>query len=164
MKKLKLFLLAAAMLLTVTGCGNDKPTSSEVPYSSTSTTATTSTTPTEPTDIFDNTTATSIDMVATQVSEVLGEDINAIHNDNGDYLVLNFGTTLTLDQLKTFTDTYCIPDQFEPDVDSWTVAEFEDDTACEYKDYIRENIFLEYIVYYFEGYGNILQVEAFELE
>lgn len=164
MKKLKLFLLVTAMLLTVTSCGNDKPTSSKISQLSTSTTDTTQTTSTEPTDSFDNTTAASIDMVATKISEALEEEIKATHNTNGDFIVLNFGTNMSLDTLKTYSDTYFIPDKFEAQTTTWNTDAFEDGTACEYKDYIREDILLEYIVYYYENYGNIIQVEAFELE
>lgn len=141
-------------------CNNNSSTS--VTSSSSSSTSetgkSTTSTPADPS----TTTEGAIELVASLMTEYFEEEVEAYHDD-GDYIVLSFGTA-SLDDIKTVSDANFVPTGFAADADSWQDDEFTDGTACEYRDYIKGDILIEYLVFSDSKYGNILQVEAFDYE
>ena len=157
-KNLALLLLVSSFMLA--SCNNNSSTS-VTSSSSTTTSETGKSTTSTPTD-SSSTTEGAIELVASLMTEYFEDEVEAYHDD-GDYIVLSFGTT-SLDDIKTISDAYFVPTGFTADTDSWQEDEFTDGTACEYRDYIKGDILIEYLVYSDTEYGNILQVEAFDLE
>ena len=111
------------------------------------------------------TAASAIDAVADLLSEMLGSSISAYHNDNGDYIVLNFGTSIDAETMKLYSDYFFVPEGFEKQGD-WTTDAFSDGTPVDYVDYVCGAVALEYLVYEVDDaqYGGLYyQVEAFTL-
>ena len=111
------------------------------------------------------TAASAIDAVADLLSEMLESGISAYHNDNGDYIVLNFGTSIDAETMKLYSDHFFVPEGFEKQGD-WTTDAFSDGTPVDYVDYVCGAVALEYLVYEVDDaqYGGLYyQVEAFTL-
>ena len=111
------------------------------------------------------TVASAIDAVADLMAATFGETVTANHDTDGDYIVLNFGDSITLATLKTYCDSYFIPEGFAAD-GAWTSAQFSDGTPVDYRDYVWSSIVLEYCVFEVTGEsvedynGNYLQISS----
>ena len=111
------------------------------------------------------TVASAIDAVADLMTATFGETVTANHDTDGDYIVLNFGDSVTLATLKTYCDSYFIPEGFAAD-GAWTSAQFSDGTPVDYRDYVWSSIVLEYCVFEVTGEsveeynGNYLQISS----
>jgi len=112
------------------------------------------------------TAAEAVDAVAEIISGIFGADVSAAHDDDGDYLVLNFGSA-PADTIKAYCD-YFIPEGFEP-IGDWESDQFGDGTPVDYLDCVCGDVGLEFLVYEIDdeampGYGGTyLQVVAFDL-
>lgn len=120
--------------------------------------------PDEP--VISYTAAEAIDAVAELISATFKQTVTAQHNDNGDYIVLNFGDAEAAD-VKGICEKF-IPEGFELGSD-WAEDTFEDGTPVEYADYSCGKTVLEFLVYKVSGYegdeagynGLYLQIGAF---
>ena len=114
------------------------------------------------------TAASAIDAVADLLNEMLSSPISAKHTDDGDYIALNFGSGLTATQLKSYSDTFFVPEGFTTTMEAWGTDSFNDGTPVEYIDYVCGNVTLEYLIYSVEEpeeyAGLYYQVVALELE
>ena len=110
----------------------------------------------------------AIDEVATLMTAVFGQTVNAYHNANGDYIVLNMGD-MEAATLEYYCDLLFVPDLFEAVAD-WAADSFSDGTPVDFIDYVCGNIVLEYLVYEVSGYegdeadynGTYLQIQAID--
>jgi len=110
----------------------------------------------------------AIDEVAALMTTVFEQTVNAYHNANGDYIVLNMGDIDT-ETLEMYCDYLFIPDYFEALAD-WAADSFSDGTPVDFIDYACGNIVLEYLVYEVSGYegdeagynGTYLQIQAID--
>ena len=120
--------------------------------------------PSEPTVTY--TAAEAIDAVAGIMTEAFNQTVAANHDDNGDYIVLNFGDAKA-DTIKEYCSNF-IPEGFELAVD-WSEDSFEDGTPVEYTSYVCGDIALQYAVYTVSGHegdeagynGLYLQIDAY---
>ena len=111
------------------------------------------------------TAASAIDAVADLLTEMLSSPVTASHNANGDYIVLNFGSSIDAATMKLYSDYFFVPEGFEKQGD-WVTDAFSDGTPVDYVDYICGAVALEYLVYEVDDaqYGGLYyQVQAFTL-
>jgi hypothetical protein len=110
----------------------------------------------------------AIDEVAALMTTVFEQTVNAYHNANGDYIVLNMGDMDTA-TLEYYCDLLFVPELFEAEAD-WAADSFSDGTPVDFIDYKCGNIVLEYLVYEVSGYegdeagynGTYLQIQAID--
>lgn len=109
----------------------------------------------------------AIDAVASILSSMLGETIEAVHSEQGHYLVLNFGDTIDEATLQMYSDYLFVPEGFEAVQEAWQSSTSSDGTEVSYIDYLSGTIALEYSIYYItepeEYSGMYYQVESFEV-
>ncbi len=97
------------------------------------------------------TAASAIDAVGELMSTLLESTIPTHHDLDGDYIIVNFGNSATVEQVKAVSENYFVPAGFEKSID-WKSASFSDGTPVEYIGFLWENIALEFDV--FEESGN----------
>jgi hypothetical protein len=115
------------------------------------------------------TTASAIDAVGELMSTLLESTIPTHHDLDGDYIIVNFGNSATVEQVKAVSENYFVPAGFEKSID-WKSASFSDGTPVDYIVFVWENIGLEFDVFEESGNENpnydgvYFQASAFEVE
>ena len=106
------------------------------------------------------TVASAVDSVAVLISDMVGQEITANHDEYGDYIFLYFADSVDTDTLKAITTYYFIPEDFTTDME-WTSDFFDDGTPVDYIDYVYDSkVGLEYCV--FDDEGVYFQVVGFD--
>lgn len=118
-------------------------------------------------EVISYTPAEAIDAVAGIISNLFQAQVAGNHDDDGDYLVLNFGEADPA-QIKGYCG-YFVPEGFEAAMEDWESDAFEDGTAVDYIDFICGNVVLEFMVFQIvneenpDYSGTYLQIVAFDV-
>ena len=90
--------------------------------------------------------ATAINSVVNMLNEVLTSTVEATHDNNGDYVVVNLGSA-EIERIQMYVEYCFVPNGFVTEATSWNTGTFSDGSEYIYVDFECAYVGLRYTIY-----------------